>query len=313
MNLRQRETLPHGDTAHDTVTKRESGASPQKAGRVFRFPRKPRGGILYWAAVGWIALIVFFAIFAKVLPLHRYDGIVPGLPARSAPGWRAEFLGTDIYGRSTLSRIIFAARSSMEVGILSVLVSTTAGLVIGMTAGFFRGVIDEAIGVVLDAVMAIPALVLLLALAALGRHDALALAIELALVSIPSSARLARATTLSLAGRDDIVAARVMGATNFRIMTRELLPNVALRLSSFAFLLMGLVLVAEGSLSFLGLGIQPPSPSWGGMISDGEPYLQTKPYLVFVPVLFLFLTVTAFTIIGDRARRRFDNRGSALS
>jgi peptide/nickel transport system permease protein len=112
--------------------------------------------------------------------------------------------------------------------------------------------------------------------------------------------------------RDYVVAARIMGATSLRIMVRELLPGVLVRVASFAFLYMAIVIVAEGSLSFLGLGIPPPQPSWGGMINDGRPYLESKPYMVFIPAACMFLTVTAFTVLGDRLQRHFDIRQSAM-
>jgi peptide/nickel transport system permease protein len=138
------------------------------------------------------------------------------------------------------------------------------------------------------------------------------LIIGLSLLGIPAFARLSRASTLALAEREFVVAARAMGARHRRIMVRELLPNVALPLSSFAFLYMAIVIVAEGSLSFLGLGIPPPQPSWGGMVNDGRPFLYTNPYLVFIPAACLLFTVAAFSVLGDRARRRFDVRESAL-
>jgi peptide/nickel transport system permease protein len=265
-----------------------------------------------WIAVGWIGLVAFVAIFANLLPVKPYQAIVNGLRVRSAPGLRADFLGTDVVGRSVLSRVVYGARQSMLVAILSVGIAMAAGLVIGIAAGFFRGKLDEGIGVVLDAVLAIPALVLLLAFAAVGKRDLTTLIAGLAIVGTPSFARLARAATLSLTERDYVTAARVMGASDLRIMVRELLPEVVLRLSSFAFLFMAYVMVAEGTLSFLGLGIPPPSPSWGGMINDARPYLQTQSYLVWIPAACLFFTVVAFTVVGDHARRHFDTRGSAL-
>jgi peptide/nickel transport system permease protein len=186
------------------------------------------------------------------------------------------------------------------------------GILIGIVAGYAKGKTDETIGVVLDAVLSIPALVLLLAVASVGKRDLTTLIIGLGIVGIPSVARLTRGSTLSLADRDFIVAARVMGATKFRIMSRELLPNVLLRVAPFAFLFMAFVIVAEGSLSYLGLGVPPPAPSWGGMISGAQQFLQTKPYLLFVPAACMFFTVAAFTVVGDRASRHFDVRRSAL-
>jgi peptide/nickel transport system permease protein len=246
------------------------------------------------------------------LPLRRFDVIINNLPPRTAPGLRGEFLGTDATGRSVLSRAVFGARESMIVAVASVAIAMTAGLVIGIAAGFFRGKLDGVLGVVLDAILSIPALVLLMAIAAVGKRDLTSLAIGLGIVGVPTFARLGRATTLSLVDRDYVTAARVLGAGNVRLMVRELLPDVVLRVSSYAFLFMAFVIVAEGSLSFLGLGIPPPEPSWGGMINDGRAYLETQPHLVFIPAACLFFTVAGLTVVGDRARRHFDTRQSAL-
>ena len=278
----------------------------------FRRPPKVRGRVLFWVAIAWVSLMILLAIFANLLPLHRYDLLVTSLSPSTAPGWRAEFLGTDSTGRSVLSRIIFGARESMLVSVLAASLTFVVGLAIGVVAGFFRGKVDAVISVVLDAVLAIPSLILLIAIASVGRSGTATLVVSLGIVGIPSVARLARAATLALADRDYIVAARVMGATNVRIIVRELLPEIVLRVSSFVFLLMALFLVAEGSLSYLGLGVPPPTPSWGGMIADGQSYLSTQPYLILVPTAFLFLTVYSFTVIGDRARRHFDSRESGL-
>jgi peptide/nickel transport system permease protein len=267
--------------------------------------------VIFWIAVTWIGLVVFVSIFASVLPLKGYDAIVK-LPPKTAPGLRGEFLGTDVIGRSVLSRLVFGARDSMLISVIAVGIAMAAGLVIGIVAGFRRGAVDEVLGVVIDAVLSLPALVLLLALASVRPRSSTALVIGLGIVGTPAFARLARAATLSLVDRNFVIASRVMGASQLRLMVREILPSVILRVSSFAFLLMAFFIVAEGSLSYLGLGIPPPHPSWGGMITDGRPYLETKAYLVFIPAACMFFTVFAFTVVGDRARRHFDTRVSAF-
>jgi peptide/nickel transport system permease protein len=267
---------------------------------------------MYWGAIFWIFLVIFAAVFATLLPIRSDDVIVPGLAPGTPPGWRAEFLGTDSIGLSVLSRIIDGARDTMIVGLSAVVLSMTVGMAIGLVAGYARGKTDEVIGVLLDAVLSIPALVLLLAVASVGNQNLPTLIIGLSIVGVPSTARLTRGVTLSIVDRDFVTAARVMGATSIRIMTREILPNVILRILPYAFLYMGFVIVAEGSLSYLGLGIPPPAPSWGGMIAASQDFLETKPYLVFVPAACMFLTVAAFTVVGDDASRRFDVRRSVF-
>jgi peptide/nickel transport system permease protein len=274
--------------------------------------RKPRS-IAFWLASAWVGLVVFVAVFADVLPLARYD-IIVDLEPRLGPRLSfTEPLGTDGIGRSVTSRLIFGARQSLIIGLATVVLSLAIGLVLGIVAGYFRGKIDAAFNVLMDAFLSIPALVLLLAVASVGKRDISTVILGLVIIGIPTFARLARANTLALADREFVQAARAMGASNGRIISREIFPNVLLPISSYAFLWLAVVIVAEGSLSFLGVGIPPPKPSWGGMVNDGRPFLQTEPYLVFVPAICLVFTVLSFTIIGDRARRRFDTRESALS
>jgi peptide/nickel transport system permease protein len=276
--------------------------------------RRKQRNILFWVAVGWIAIVVFVAVFADVLPIHRYDGIIDGMPPREAPRLSIhEPLGTDVIGRSIVSRLIYGARQSLLIGLGSVTIAMSIGVAIGMTMGYLRGWVDEVGSVFLDAFLAFPPLVLLLAIAAIGARDVSTVIVGLSILGIPTFARLARANTLALADREYVQAARAMGAGHRRIIVRELLPNAIFPLSSYAFLYMAVVIVAEGSLSFLGLGVPPPKPSWGGMVNDGRQFLQTQPYLVFIPAACLLFTVLAFTIVGDRARRRFDVRESALA
>lgn len=279
-----------------------------------RPPPRGRRQIALGLAVTWLAVVLLGAVFADLLPLARYDVIIGGMRPAAPPDFRwPEPLGTDSIGRSVTARLAFGARQSLLIGVASVIIALAIGTAVGMCAGYFRGKLDAAVGVVLDAILSIPALVLLLAIASIGRRDAVTLMIALGIIGVPTFTRLARANTLPLANAEYVSAARVMGATTTRILLREILPLVVLRVSSYAFLFMATVIVAEASLSFLGLGVPPPTPSWGTMISDARPFLATKPHMVFVPAVCIFLTVVSFTILGDWARRRVDARESALA
>jgi peptide/nickel transport system permease protein len=275
--------------------------------------RERRGRVALWLALAWIGLVIFVAVTADVLPIKPYDRIVAGLESRTPPGssWSEPF-GTDAIGRSTVSRLIYGARQSLIIGVGSVSVAMVIGLVVGATAGYFRGRFDAVVAVVLDALLSLPPLVLMLAVAAVGQRNLTTLIIGLTLITMPIFARLARANTVALARREHVTAARTLGARHSRIIFRELLPELVLRLSSYAFLMLAVVIVVEASLSFLRLGVPPPTPSWGGMVNDARPALETDPYLVFVPAACIVLTVISFTVVGDRARRRFDTRQSAL-
>jgi peptide/nickel transport system permease protein len=265
-----------------------------------------------WLAVAWLGSIVASAILADLLPLTDYDTIVPELSARAGVlSSLQEPFGTDALGRSVLSRIVFGARQTITVGLVGTAGSMLIGTVIGMAAGYFRGRLEAVLNVLLDAMLAIPPLVLLLTVAAVGRRDVVTVVVGIVIVGTPTFARLARANTLRVRNRTFVTAARAMGARPSRIIGREVMPSVVLGLTSFAFLFLGLVVVVEGTLSFLGLGIPPPSPSWGGMINDGRQYLDGAPHLVFVPCAFLVLTVLSVRTIGDRVQDRIDARGSA--
>lgn len=292
----------------------EPGAG--NAGRLDRQVRatiKRRGELALWLACGWVAAVVLVAVFANFLPLRRDDlilfGLDPGLPPRLS--W-TEPLGTDALGRSVAARLAFGARESLIVAVTATLIAMSIGSLVGITSGFFRGRVDALLGVLLDAMLAIPPLVLLLAIASVGKRDVSTVILGLGVVGIPTFGRLARANTIARAKREYVLAARAMGAGNLRILLRELLPEVVLPVSSYGFLFLAHVIVVEATLSFVGLGVPPPKPSWGEMINEGQPYLASKPWLIFIPALCIVVTVVSLTVIGDHARRRFDVRGSAL-
>lgn len=270
---------------------------------------KRRIQIGLWLAITWLTVLTLAAVLADLLPLHDYDRFTD-LPSRTAPGWRwPEFLGTDSLGRSVLSRLVYGARQSLQVGLLSVGIAAVAGSLIGLAAGYLRGKVDELIGIVLDALLAIPALVLLLAIAAIGSRNVTTLIIGLAIFLTAPFARLVRASTMSLADREFIDAARAMGATRRRIMFRELLPSVIPGVISVVFLYAATVIVAEGTLSFLGLGIPPPKPSWGGMINDGRQFIEQSPAVVFVPSAAVLITVLSLRRVGEHIRQRLVEGG----
>jgi peptide/nickel transport system permease protein len=273
--------------------------------------RRKASKLITRLAVGWLCLVVGVAMFADALPLPRYDVIDTSVPARTAPftDWRVP-LGTDGFGRSVLARLIFGARESLLVGICATMAALILGVMVGLVAGYLQGWVDHVVGVVLDAVLAVPPLILLLAIASVGQRGIVPLIVGLGIVGTPSFARLARVSTLALASQTFVTAARALGASPLRIVVRELAPAVMLRVSPLAFLFTAYVMVAEGSLSFLGLGVPPPAPSWGAMINDGRASLDTQPWLVFVPAVCLILTVGAFTALGDQARARLDSSTS---
>jgi peptide/nickel transport system permease protein len=270
-----------------------------------------RGRIGVTLALGWLVVIICLALLAPVLPLPAYFDFV-GAP-KVALGLHAPYLlGTDYLGRSVLVRLIWGTRISLTVGLLAVFLGMIIGLAIGMTAGYFRGRVEAVLTVFIDAALAFPPLILLLAITAVLQQKLSTLIIAFTLLTIPSFARLARANTLAIAQREFVLAARARGTGSFRIIRREILPNVILPTISYSFIIVASVMVAEGSLDYLGLGIPPPTPTWGGMIASGQQFLATNPELVFVPAVVLLLTVLSFYTLGDYGRRRLDVRQAKL-
>lgn len=264
-------------------------------------------GVVFWVSVWWIALMVFAAIFAGVLPLNP-TAIDPF--HRLAPiGTPGHILGTDDLGRDMLARIVYGSRVSMTVGAASVAIGMVTGGVIGMVAGYRRGWAERVIMWFVDVLLSFPALVLLIAIVAFVGHSLLTISLALGFTSVPIYARLARAHTLTVGERDFVTAARAAGARWTRIVRREIVPNVVPPLLAYGLIAVAVVIVVEGSLSFLGLSVSEPTPSWGGIIAEGVTYMSQDPAIVLLPSAVMCLTVLALNLAGDTLRRRFDAFG----
>lgn len=261
-----------------------------------------RMGWVFWICVGWIALVVFGALFASVLPIPAPDALDP-FRRLEGIGSAGHLLGTDDLGRDILSRIVYGSRVSLIVGATALVVGVVIGGGLGMLAGFVGGWLERLITWLMDVVLSFPALVLLIALVAFAGHSLLHISLALGFLNIPVFARLSRATTLATADRDFVKAARGAGLSQARILRREILPNVFPGLMAYGLIAMGVTIVVEGSLSFLGLSVAAPTPSWGGLIAEGQNFLQTSPGLVLIPSVVLCLTVLAFNLAGDTLRR----------
>lgn len=251
-----------------------------------------------------LLLMTFIAIAAPILA--PFDPLTQNITQR-VQGISAEhWLGTDAYGRDILSRIIYGAQTSMTVGLLSVFSSAVVGTAIGIFAGYKGGIIDEILMRIIESIMSIPTLLLgLMLLVALGSNmTTLVIAISIGL--IPSCARIARGPTLEIKETEYVKAAIASGSSSFRIMIVHVLPNIMGSLLVVITLNMAAAIRVEASLSFLGIGIQPPTPTWGNMIKDSLSYLTTNPSLAIFPGLALMITVIAFNLIGDTIRDASD-------
>jgi peptide/nickel transport system permease protein len=257
----------------------------------------------------WLALLVLVAIFANVLPVGNPANVV-GIPNVN-PSWTGQFLGTDAVGRSMLARLSFGARVSFEISILVTLLAMVIGGGIGLLSAFFRGPLTFVSDTIANTILSVPGLLLLLAIVVVFHPTIPVLILAISLLYLPGFMRVTRATAISLIEREYVVAARSLGASQFRIIARELLPNTAVALVTYAALTLPGAMIAEGGLSFLGFGVQPPTPSWGQMIAQGQQQLNTAPWQVIIPCIVFAITVFALYTLGDWARARLDVRGTA--
>lgn len=256
----------------------------------------------------WLTVLIVAAIAAPLLPLAEHEDTTKTLSAKSyaSPSlFSSHPLGTNNFGLDMLARSIYGARSSLIVAVAAVAIGILVGGAIGILAGYFGGWVDRVVGILTNSLLAVPALILLIALASVLQPNLRNVSFALAVLAIPSMVRIARANTLVFSQREFVLAARAMGATRWRVMLREIAPNVALPLLSLGMVMISVMIVAEASLSFLGLGIQPPSPTWGNMISEGQGNVfEQHPYIVLVPGVFLFLTVFSFNMVGEKAQKK---------
>lgn len=292
----------------DPATAATEGGPATAASPTVSTDRARRGGrrfppVLLWLASLWLAVVAFMAIFADLLPLA--DVAVPvGDPALT-PSWHGTLLGTDDLGRSILARLAFGGRISLAVGLLATLIALVVGCLLGLLAAYFKGVVGAVVDVLANTVLAIPPLVFLLAIASAVQPSLPTLVLSLALLITPTFARLAKANALAVMEREHVLAAIALGARHRRLLFREILPNLMPPVLAYAVVVTAAMIVAEGSLSFLGLGVPPPAPSWGEMIADAQSDMARHAWPVFAPCIAIFLTVFALNIVGDRLQRRF--------
>jgi peptide/nickel transport system permease protein len=284
---------------------------PVGPGAVASDARRPKKReIAFWMAVAWLVVVGLSAALADVLPVA--DPLLPNVADNLATPGSEHVLGTDGLGRDTLARLVHGARVSAVVSLTAVGVGMLVGGTLGTVAGFVRGWFDTALMTVINIMLAFPALVLLLALLAYVGQGLAVISLVIGFLSIPIYTRVARANTLAIAQRDFVLAARAVGASRARVIWREVAPNVVMPVAAFALVAMGVVIVLEGTLSFLGLSVEPPTPTWGSMIAEGKRHLSEAPHVALIPSAVMFLTVLSLNYVGDTLRRRFDVRGANL-
>lgn len=262
----------------------------------------------YFLFCGIVVLLVLVSLALLAPIIAPRDPIEQHLEQDLLSPSREYPLGTDKLGRDILSRVLYGARVSLLVGISTVSISLLIGLLIGALSGYFGGWVDQLLMRVVDILMAFPGILLAIAFTAVlgpGLHHVI---VALSLIGWTGYARLVRAEILALREKDFIQAARALGGHPFRIMLFHLLPNLAPSLLIQSTFALAAAIIAEGSLSFLGLGVEPPTPSWGSMLNEGRQFLLVAPHLTTYPGLAIMITVLGLNLLGDGLRNRWDQR-----
>lgn len=265
------------------------------------------GNILTWLSGLCLVVLVILAATAGLLPIP--DPTIPDASASLAgPGSPGHILGADHLGRDLLAQVIYGARISLVVGLVTVVIGSIIGGILGLAAGVYKGNVDRVIMIIGDSILAFPSIIFLLLLTTVRGRGFWTVIIGLSVIFVPPFIRLVRASTLQVVEQDFVLAATCIGATRLRVIFSEVVPNVVSAVLAYAFTVFGVAIIAEGTLSFLGLGIPPPTPSWGTMVAVGKDNLERAPHIFITAFVPLVLTVLAFNLLGDWAREHF--RGS---
>lgn len=262
---------------------------------------------MFGAAI--IALTVLGAVFAPWLTAFApdeqlFDGLT--LEGSPLPPNGTFLLGTDLLGRDLLTRLLFGAQTSLIIGVVANGLALLIGTLVGVTAGYFRGLLGSALMRFTDLMMAFPALLLAICLAAIFQPSLWIVALVIALVNWVQAARVLYTETTSLAERDFVAAAKTLGAGHTRILLRHILPHLLPTIIVWGTLGISTTVLLEATLSFIGIGVQPPTPSWGNIIFENQTYFQSAPWLVFIPGAAILLLALAFNLVGDALRDVLD-------
>jgi peptide/nickel transport system permease protein len=290
-----------------TTTATDGAAAASEAVRPRRYVGGARRLVAHPLSALGVVLVVGLVLLATVGRLVApYDPIKQDMSNILGPPSLTHLFGTDFLGRDILSRIIYGAGISLFVGLASVAIALIPGTALGIVAAYRGGFADDLTSWVFDTLMAFPSLVLALVIVALVGPSLLSVIVAISVTSLPFYGRLVRGQVMAVRGYEYIIAARSVGLSGPRIMFRYVLPNSIGPALVQASLGIGFAITSEAALSFLGLGVQPPAPTWGSMIQNGFQYLQTTPWLVITPAVMIFLAVVGFNLLGDAVREALD-------
>jgi dipeptide transport system permease protein len=294
-----------GDAA--AIVSAEESAPPSRLREFWRAYAQNRGAVIGLALVALLILLALGADFlAPHPPNEQYRSFTLAPPVWHAEGTSRFLLGTDPVGRDMLSRLIHGTRLSLLIGTISVAISLTLGAILGLVAGYFRGIVDTAIMRLMDVMLALPSLLLAIAVVAILGPGLVNAMYAIAIVLLPHYVRLARAAVIAEARREYVTASRIAGAGNLRLMFATILPNCAAPLIVQATLGFSNAILDAAALGFLGLGAQPPTPEWGSMLASALEFIQRAPWVVTFPGLAILITVLAFNLTGDGLRDALD-------
>jgi peptide/nickel transport system permease protein len=262
------------------------------------------------AQLGFVTLLILTlaAIFGPRLLPYTFDGQDPELLGQPTPPGPKHWMGTDQLGRDNFTRVLYGARVSLAVGLSSALIATFLGTLVGALSGFYGGWIDSVLMRFTDMVLSIPILPLVIALSGFLRPSLWLLVLIIGGLGWMGTARLVRSQFLALRSLDYVEASRALGGSNFRIMFRHILPNAIGPIVVSTTLAVGTAILLESALSFFGLGVQPPTPTWGNLLTGSSDWLQTAPWLALFPGLFILITVLSVNFLGDGLRDALDPR-----
>jgi peptide/nickel transport system permease protein len=268
---------------------------------------RPRRSLTLILATTWVAFALLLAITANWLPIR--SPIVPIGASNAPPHWGSQFLGLDVVGRSMVSRIVYGARTSYVIAIGTTAIALCVGCLIGLLAVYFRGVVNFFADLLANVILSIPGLLLLITIASVVTPSYEEVIGAISLVLLPGFIRVSRSIALAQIEGLYVVAAHGLGASPARIITRELLPNTLVALITYAGIVLPSVMLTEGGLSYLGLGIPPPASSWGEMIALGQADLAQAPWQAIIPSIIFAVNVFALFILADWLRARLDLKG----
>lgn len=266
----------------------------------------------FWVAAGVVILWILLAIFAGMLPLQNPDHIQPLSCALNSNPSSAHWLGCDSDYRDILSRVIFGSRVSMVVGFGSIVLSLAVGGPLGVLAGYFRGRLDEVLGIAANVFLSFPSLVLALVIVAYLGNSEFDIVLIIAIVAWPILFRVVRASTIEFSQREYVLAEQALGATRSRILLKVLLPDIVPSAITYSLVGVALAIVAEGALSFLGQSVGDPIPTWGNMIAAGTDTMPQYAMLLIAPAVAMFSFILAINFVGDRLRSTLDVRSGVL-